>query len=364
MKLRGKGFYIWKIRACEGGDIPAITALAKQAGLEHIFVKIADGAFAYNIEPDGDDLAVPLIASLQSAGIEVWGWGYIYGDYPLSEANIAIRRIKETGVSGYIINAEGEYKTPGKDQAASIYLNRLRAAYPTLPLALCSYRFPSYHPQFPWSEFLTKSDLNMPQVYWLLAHNPAEQLTRSVNEFRTMTPQRPIFPVGSAYKAGSWQATPEDVVAFMDTAKSLNLSGVSFWEWSNCRKYIPEVWEAIADHNWSEDSLLQDIVDKLFAALNDHNLDRLTTFYTPTAVHVNSARTVRGIPAIRSWYQTLLNQLLPEARFTLSSAAGKGSSRHISWTATSSAGDVLNGNDTLALVDGKIAYHFTYFTRS
>ena len=243
-------------------------------------------------------------------------------------------------------------------------MDRLRAAYPSLPMALCSYRFPSYHPQFPWTEFLSRCDLNMPQVYWLLAHNPAEQLTRSVNEFRSMTPHRPIFPVGSAYKGGSWEATPDDVVVFLDTAKSLNLNGASFWEWSNCRKYIPEVWNAIAGYTWSESSLLQDIVDKLFAALNDHNLDRLTNFYTPTAVHVNSARTVQGTPAIRAWYQSLFNQLLPEARFTLTSNTGTGSSRHLSWTATSSAGDVVDGNDTLALVEGKIAYHFTFFTRS
>jgi hypothetical protein len=364
MALQGKGFFIWKIRACEEGDIAAITALAKQAGFEHLIVKIADGAFAYNVEPDGEDLAIPLVASLQAAGIECWGWHYIYGDYPLSEANIAIRRIKETGVTGYIIDAEAEFKAPGKDKAAVIYLDRLRAVHPILPIALCSYRFPSYHPQFPWTEFLTQCDFNMPQVYWLLAHNPAEQLNHSVNEFRSIIPYRKIIPVGSAYKANNWEATSDDVVVFLDNAKSLNLSGASFWEWSNCRKYLPDVWETIAEYTWSESSLLQDIVDKLFTALNDHNLDRLTNFYTPNAVHVNSARTVQGTPAIRAWYQTLFNQLLPEASFTLTSYTGRGSSRHLSWTATSKVGNVVDGNDTLALVDGKIAYHFTYFTFS
>ena len=241
-------------------------------------------------------------------------------------------------------------------------MDRLRAVFPALPMALCSYRFPSYHPRFPWTVFLAQCDINMPQVYWVLAHNPAEQLLRSVNEFRSITPYRPIMPAGSAYKAGAWETTPEDVVVFLDTANSLNLSGATFWEWSNCRKYLPDVWEAISDYTWRESSLLQDIIDKLFAALNDHNLDRLTSFYTPTAVHVNPARTVQGTPAIRAWYQTLFNQLLPEASFTLTSYTGTGSSRHLSWTAKSTTGVIVDGNDTLALVDGKIAYHFTYFT--
>jgi len=43
MSLVGKGFYIWKISRCEGGDVQAIATVAAQAGLTHILVKIADG---------------------------------------------------------------------------------------------------------------------------------------------------------------------------------------------------------------------------------------------------------------------------------------------------------------------------------
>ena len=63
-----------------------------------------------------------------------------------------------------MIDVEREYKDAGKSKAAATFMNRLRAALPHIPVALCSYRFPSYHPQIPWKVFLERCDLNMPQV--------------------------------------------------------------------------------------------------------------------------------------------------------------------------------------------------------
>lgn len=33
----------------------------------------------------------------------------------------------------------------------------------------------------------------------------------------------------------------------------------------------------------------------------------------------------------------------------------------MTWTASSSKGDVHNGNDTIGMVDGKISYHYSDF---
>jgi hypothetical protein len=97
-------------------------------------------------------------------------------------------------------------------------------------------------------------------------------------------------------------------------------------------------------------------------ALNSHSSAQAAGLYISTAVHVTSARTVQGTVAIQNWYQTFFNQLLPNATFTLVSSSGSGSSRHLTWTATSSAGNVNNGSDTFGLVGGQIAYHFCSYT--
>ncbi len=57
MSLTGKGFYIWKIERCEGGDVQKIAELAKQANLSHIVIKVAGrGQVYHNNEPYLADL--------------------------------------------------------------------------------------------------------------------------------------------------------------------------------------------------------------------------------------------------------------------------------------------------------------------
>jgi len=366
--LEGKGFFIWQIRYTENGSASAIANLADQADYTHVLVKIADGTYSYNLNSSGVDLVPAVVDALHGRGIKVYGWHYVYGDYPSDEASKAIQRIRQTDVDGYVIDAEGEYKEPGKAQAARTFMSRLRSAFPSLPIALCSYRYPSYHPQLPWVEFLERCDYNMPQVYWIGAHNPGDQLRRSVSEFRAMSPYRPIIPVGAAFRSGSWSPTTSDITQFLNTARSLNLSAANFWEWAHCRANLPSLWNTIRDYEWETQPPPPppppDITVQYINALNSHNPGTVAGLYTTSGVHVTAARTIQGTVAITNWYQTLLTQILPNAAFNLISSSGSGSSRHITWTATSSAGNVNNGSDTLGLIGDRIAYHYCSFTVS
>ncbi|HAF61526.1 MAG TPA: hypothetical protein DCK95_04295, partial [Anaerolineaceae bacterium] len=214
MHLYGKGFFIWKIPNCEGGNPATIASVAKDAGLEHVVIKIADGIYDYNYDSvTKADLIAPVAEALLLKGIRVWGWHYVYGDQPRDEAKAAIRQINKLPLDGYVIDAEGDYKD--KYTSASIFMNELRNTLPDFPMALCSYRYPSYHPQLPWTNFLTKCDYNFPQMYWEQAHNPDEQLIRSYNEFLLMNPVRPYVPVGAAYAAGGWVPTTTDIKKFL-----------------------------------------------------------------------------------------------------------------------------------------------------
>lgn len=364
MVLEGKGFFTWKIPACEGGDISAIVTVALAARLTHVLIKIADGTVVYNIdESTGVDYANRLTKALKSNGIKAWGWHYVYGYNPLGEANIAIQRVRQLDLDGYVIDAEDQYQEPGKKEAANKFMNQLRMALPELPVALSTFRYPSYHQSFPWKEFLEKCDLVMPQVYWMQAHNAGEQLSQSVRQLRAMTPYRPIIPTGPAFREHGWQPTINEVIDFLQTAKQLNLSAANFWEWSDARSgRLPGVWETISQFSWSGADEPQDVCEKIIQALNAHDTNQLVDLYTPSAVHITSARTVQGSEAIRNWYNMLLNQILPGASFTLTSFTGSGSNRFYTWTATSAHGSVQNGNDVLGLADNKIAYHYSFFT--
>jgi hypothetical protein len=293
----------------------------------------------------------------------VWGWHYIYGDNPTGEANAAIRRINQYNLDGYVLDVEKEYKQSGKQSAAKKFMSALRSACPNLPIALSSYRYPSLHPQIPWKEFLEKCDLNMPQLYWMKAHNPGDQLNRSVRELQAKQPSRPIIPTGAAFREYGWQPTSSEVLEFFKKAKDLNLSGVNFWEWSDARSSaLPGIWDTIKKYRWSEPNAPQDICVRLIDAMNEHNLDKIIGFYALPAVHINARRTTQGLENLRTWYIQMFNEILPNSKFTLGTYSGSGSSRHFTWTASSSKGDVRNGNDTLGINHDKINYHYSFFS--
>lgn len=359
--LQGKGYFIWKIRYCEGGDVNAIADLAVESQFTHAIIKVANGSRTYNIHPQtGEDLVGPMVKALRNKDISPWGWQYIYGYDPIAEADKAVQRVKQFNLAGFVIDAEAEYKAPGMERKARQYMNRLRSGLPNTPLALSSYRFPSYHPQLPWDAFLDKCDLAMPQVYWEQSYNPASQLERCVNEYQEQTHSRPVIPTGSAYKRGDWQATPEHVIEFMDKAIELDIPAVNYWEWAHTRKHLPETWDAVRDYYWPVEEK-EDIAALYISALNTHDPEKVLALYDDDAVHVTSKRTIQGKQAIREWYQEFFREILPNGVFYLTNSIGAKSLRFINWTANSSAGEVNISSDTLSLYHGKIMYHYSFF---
>jgi hypothetical protein len=375
MTLKGKGFFIWKIRDCEKGIPTAIAAAALSAGLTHVLVKVADGSGPYNISKDGPtDLVPPVVEALKAAGLQVWGWQYIYGFDPKGEARIAARRVKQFNLDGFVIDAESEFKIPGRAAAARRYSQDLRNAIPNVPLALSSFRFPSYHRAFPWREFLEVCDINMPQVYWEKAHNPGPQLKRCVAELTALQPSRPVIPTAPTYKTGGWRPTPADFTEFFASARELNLAGANFFSWDECTRDLPELWKAMSEYRWEDGSFQPpqqvvptgppppELLAPFFQALNHRSLDELMPLYHHDAIHISDDRMVKGEQALREWYQDLWNRQLPEATFTFHSSSGSPPGlMHFDWRAFSPTAIVENGSDAVGIMEGKIAVHHTQF---
>ena len=382
MALEGKGFFIWRILNCEGGDANAIANKAEAARLTHVLIKIADTRYPFGYDRNNNDLVPPVSQALKNRGMQVWGWHYVKGSDPAGEARVAIARTREVQLDGYVIDAEHEYKWRGKDAAARLFMTELRQALPNHPIALSSYRFPTYHRELPWAAFLEKCDFNMPQVYWEQAHNPGAQLERSVGEFadtRLVGHARPVIPTGSAYGAGGWVATAEDQRRFYQKALELSLSAANTysWDWSTSPGHH-DLWDAVAGFQWPlaeaaptvpapapmppgvPNDPLQHYVD----ALNNRDIDLLVSLYHENAGHVNAQRMILGIQSIREWYRKLLDELLPAGNFAIDQVRGKGASWTFNWTFHSPAGQMAGGKDTLGLREGRIQYHYSSFAGS
>ena len=255
INLSGKGIYLWIIK--ETDNPVAIAAKCFAAGLTHVLIKIADYKHPYNVTDKGVDLVPPLIKELRAVGISPWGWQFVYGNDPDGEAAIAVSRSKELGVDGFVVNAEGAYK--GKNAAAVKYMQKVRAGLGGLmPIGLSSFRYPELHPEFPWKDFLGQVDINLPQVYWILSHNPAAQMVRCYEEFKqSKYPQVPIFPTGAAFSEQGWRASASEVTAFMEQVKALGLAGCNFWRYADAIDRYPDLREAITGFEWETGAVVE-----------------------------------------------------------------------------------------------------------
>jgi len=262
----GKGILIWKLALCAGGDPVSLANMARDAGFSWVCIKAVDGVSDFNQGPGGDwrgaNLLPGAVDALRSVGIHVAGWQYIYGANVLKqsiaarEAEKAIANIDRWGFNTWLIDPEAQYKRSGAAAWANTYMTALRAACPSVSIGLCSYRYPTLHPELPWADFLRHTDFHCPQIYWIGAHNPVSQLVRSRNELLALK-SLPIIPVGAAYTepAYQWQPTVADINAFDQAARELGCSGVTWWEWGengHGAEYHPDWWAAISSHDWGQ----------------------------------------------------------------------------------------------------------------
>lgn len=364
MVLKGKGFYIWKIPSCENGNPEAIALTAYKAGLSHVLIKIANGVYDYNYDTSTkEDLIAPVAEALHKRNIKVLGWHYVFGDLPKDEAKAAIRQINRLPLDGYVIDAESEYK--GKYTPCRIFMQELRNALPNYPVALSSFRYPKYHMDLPWKDFLSHCDLNMPQVYWEQSHNPGYQLERSQDEFKTaVSPFRPIIPTGAAYCAGGWCPSSNELTELMEKAIALKMSAVNFWSWDYCRQKLPHLWKTIAAFNWpSSPNPEKDLIEKFIELLNSGNVLEITNLYAKDAIHINAGRTIQGDLKLKEYYSDLFGTVFAGSSFSLVKLSGNDQTKHFTWQAQKDTSIIAESEDTVGISNNKIIYHYSSFNK-
>ena len=367
MTLQGKGFIIFNLPECEGGEPASILAAAQDAGLSHVLVKIADGVNACGMDASGIDVTVPIVQTLRACGIAVWGWHHIYGNNPSAEASIGIARAQALVLDGYVVEAKDEFSRPDMTNAAYQFMAAVR---PTLkiPLAFSSYHFPNYHPELPWSTFLEFCDLHMPQVTWEQAHNAGEQLRESKRQCDALPNARPYVPAGAAYGTYGWNPTAEEINEFLNTAMAIDIPAVNFYNWDACRQNLPLVWKTIASFAWPAPSQvnllvsppiapLDDFLFQFLGALNSRQAVRAAALYDSAAIQVWANQIRRSAPAIQDSYNALFTSLPAGIIFNISQAQVKDDLCLFSWKA-----GTLEGKTTLVLKDGKITLEYTFIS--
>lgn len=247
-----KNVMIWQLKNCCQGNMYLLAYKLKEMGVKAAWIKVADGELDFNA-----NLLKAAVENLRNFGIAVWGWQYLYGanrytnqSIAAKEAEAAIRNINKYSLDGFVLDPEQHYKRAGASTWAATYMTKLRSVLPDITIGLCSYRYPSLHPELPWSQFLANCDFHAPQVYWKLATDSGKQLQRSADELRNLR-NLPVVPVGAAYSEGGWAPTVGQIDEFNQTAHLMRLTGVSWWAWDDRGIEAHADWyEAIRAHVW------------------------------------------------------------------------------------------------------------------
>jgi hypothetical protein len=373
MTLQGKGFFTFNLPDCEDGDPGSILAASQAAGLSHIIVRIADGTQAAGIDASGGDFTALVVKELQQAGTAVWGWQYVYGDNPSNEATLAITRTQELGLEGLVVSAGEEYEQPGRSSAAHIYMTTVRAGLP-VPIALSSFRFPNYHPNFPWSSFLLSCDLHMPQVFWELSHNAGEQLIESKRQCDDLPNAKPFIPTGAAYLASGWSPSVQDLTDFMNSAEALGLPAVNFFDWGTCRASLPLAWKAIAGFIWPVPTLgnhpvqskysatittlnppIDSFLSRFLSAFNNRDAAQVSALYDPSAVQVWADKILRGVVSIQAGFTSFFNSLPSGSVINCPTAQVNDDLYKFAWKV-----GTITGETIMTMQNGKIILDYTF----
>lgn len=239
--MKGLGFLIWNLKSLLPLD--ATIAKLQKAGVSWVSIKFLDGTLKHNLidalgnKVSNDAFLKYVIERFRAAGIEVGGWQFIYtrNSSPLvRQAEEANKVIRLYNLSHWLVDAEevlsvgAQWKThPDRFTDAKIYMDSLNV---DIPIGLCSYRFPSYHRNFPFAPFVKhpKNTIVTQQMYWMQATNPGAQLSRSVAEYNAIRPL-PNVPIGAAFREWGWEPTVAQLKEFVKTAKAMGLTAWGFW---------------------------------------------------------------------------------------------------------------------------------------
>lgn len=230
----GKDVFLW-VPQRMGKTPDELAKLIRNMNIGSVNIKFHDGIDDQSTYYSNYFKTSPLIDfvnKFREYGIGVNGWCAIYPNsisYTRGEIDIAKKVIDIYQPDSWSLDIEGRWDGSGDKNLARKYCSAIKTAYPDLKIGMCSYRLPSQHPGVPWKDFLEFCDFHFPQVYWVEAHNPAQQLQKSYDELMKMK-EMPYFPAGSAYPSGKWSPTVSDFVEFFDMAKKLKCPGISLWE--------------------------------------------------------------------------------------------------------------------------------------
>jgi hypothetical protein len=244
----GKGMWIYESDKTEGGNVDAIVAKAKAAGLTHLYVRTGSSWDGFYAAPFLDRI----VPAAHAAGLMIYGWDFPRllspeDDVARAKAAIQHRTPGKQHIDGFAADIETASEgTAISGPAATQYGQLLRDAVGTSFPLIATVPRPSPQISYPYAEVVASFDAIAPMVYWL-NRQPDTDVTGAL---RDLAPYgKPIFPVGQAYDGRAEGGRPgvpppDEIWKFMRFGQAAGAQGVSFWSWQSADQ---RAWNAISE---------------------------------------------------------------------------------------------------------------------
>ncbi len=244
----GKGMWLYEPDKTESGNVNAIVAKAKAAGLSHLYVRTGSSWNGFYAGPFLDKI----LPAAHEADLLVYGWDFprlisFEDDVKRAKAAIDYRTPGKHRIDGF--SADIETRSEGthvSGEVAASYGRALREEVGSSYPLIATVPRPSPAQNFPYAEVVASFDAIAPMVYWL-NRQPDTDVAGALRDLAKFG--KPVFPVGQAYDGApeggrAGVPPPEELWRFMRFAEANGAQGVSFWSWqaANAR-----AWAAIAE---------------------------------------------------------------------------------------------------------------------
>lgn len=162
------------------------------------------------------------------------------------------RCAKELGLDGMVMDVEGHFENRSGDlEALAVQIvDEYRLEAGDIPLGLCSWWKPRYHPRTPVMAFLQGCDFNMPQCYPMGDTSPEANVLRvewSLEEYAELGYSGVTIPMCAAFTEGGWTASVEQINLVDEYVRERELPGIA---WYARHSFQPGYKEAITAHPW------------------------------------------------------------------------------------------------------------------
>jgi hypothetical protein len=261
--LSGRAMYVWQLKNVVGsGSTDAVVARAKRAKLSSLWVKIGDGAKAFeNIKGAPGKLLQDLVAKSTAAGIDVLGYHvpWCADEHSTSnEIDFVTKTIGSFKLAGVVVdNEDGASYFKGTVETAAQYASGIKQAMKNAGkvVLMSSNDIVSLHPKACAETIGKHIDINAPQVYYGGSTSVSSRLNRAALENADI--DAPFFPVGAAFLSdggdggfqdadtcAAWAEDFINLVSLLHHSSPDQYPGYGFWNWEEAPDPL---WQVLYD---------------------------------------------------------------------------------------------------------------------